>query len=119
MHPYLGWWASPDLEIWGTVGFGGGELRVDDNAADASHASSATLASGAVGINGRLLQLGETTFRLNGEASLAQLDVAKSVEALREAAVHLQRLKLAAEIDHEEIDSRVGVLPPTGKPLRS
>ena len=115
VHPYLGWWVSPDLEIWGTVGFGGGELRVNDNAADASLASSATLASGTVGINGRLLQLGETTLRLKGEVSLAQLAVAKSVEALRKAAVNLQRLKLAAEIDHEEIVSRVGVLAPWGE----
>ena len=112
VHPYFGWWLSPGLEVWGTIGVARGELQVADDAAGSSHASAVTLASGTIGINGRLLELGGTTLRLKGEAALAQLDVARESAAFRNAAVDLQRLRLAAEIDHEEIVPYVGVLAP-------
>ena len=115
VHPYLGWWLSPDLEIWGTVGFGAGELQVADKASGTSLASGSTLVSGTVGVNGRLLQLGGTSLRLKGEWSLARLDVAGSAEKLRKAAVDLQRLRLAAEIEHEEVVPYVGVFVPWGE----
>ena len=115
VHPYLGWWVSPGLEIWGTIGLARGELQVADEAAGSTHASAATLASGAVGINGRLLELGGTTLRLKGEWALAQLDVAGKSAAFRNAAVGLQRLRLAAEIDHEEIVPYVGAFAPWGE----
>ena len=69
VHPYLGWWLSDDIEVWGTMGLARGELQVEDEAAGSSHASAATLASGTIGVNGRLLTLGETTLRLKGEAA--------------------------------------------------
>ena len=115
VHPYLGWWVSPGLEIWGTIGLARGELQVADDAAGSSHASAATLASGTIGINGRLLELGGTTLRLKGEWALAQLDVDRKSAAFRNAAVDLQRLRLAAEIDHEGIVPYVGVLAPWGE----
>ena len=114
MHPYFGWWLSPGLEVWGTIGVARGELQVADDAAGSSYASAATLASGTIGINGRLLELGGTTLRLKGEAALAQLDVARKSAAFRNAAVDLQRLRLVAEIDHEEIVPYVGLLAPWG-----
>ena len=78
VHPYLGWWISPDLELWGTFGLAGGDLQVVDDAAGSSATSAATLASATVGINGRLLTYGAATLRLKGEGSLAQLDVSKA-----------------------------------------
>ena len=112
VHPYLAWWMSRDLEVWGTIGLARGELQVADDASGSSHASEATLASGTIGLNGRLLELGGTTLRLKGEWALAQLDVARRSAAFRNAAVDLQRLRLAAEVEHEEVVPYVGVLAP-------
>ena len=112
VNPYVGLWLSPDLEIWGTLGIASGELRVTDDAAGSSQASRATLASGTVGINGRLLTYGGTSLRLKGEWALGQLDVANAAALLRGADVNLQRLRVAAEIEHEEVVPYVGVLAP-------
>ena len=115
VHPYLGWWVSPDLEIWGTFGLAGGELQVVDDAAGSSATSAATLASATVGINGRLLTHGATTLRLKGEWALALLDVSKASSLFQGAAVDLQRLRVAAEVEYEHVIPYVGVLVPWGE----
>ena len=115
VHPYLGWWVSPDIEVWGTLGVARGELQIADTAAGSSESSGATLASGTVGLNGRLLELGSTTLKLKGELAFAMLDVSSATALFRGASVDLQRFRLAAEIDHEEIVPYVGVLAPWGE----
>ncbi len=115
VNPYFGLWLSPDIEIWGTLGLASGELQVADDAADSSQTSKATLASGTVGVNGRLLQLGGTSLRLKGELGLANFDVSSTAALLRGADLNLQRLRVAAEIEHEEIVENVGVLVPWGE----
>ena len=115
IHPYLGWWVSPDLEIWGTFGLAGGELQVVDDAAGSSATSAATLASATVGINGRLLTHGATTLRLKGEWALALLDVSKASSLFQGASANLQRLRLAAEVEYEHVIPDVGVLVPWGE----
>ena len=115
VHPYLGLWVSPGLEIWGTFGLAVGELEVTDDAAGSSGTSSTTLASATVGVNGRLLTRGTTTLRLKGEWALALLDVSKASSLFQGAAVDLQRLRVAAEVEHEQIIPYVGVLVPWGE----
>ena len=115
VHPYLGLWVSPGLEIWGTLGLADGELEVTDDAAGSSGTSSTRLASATVGVNGRLLTHGATTLRLKGEWALALLDVSKASSLFQGAAVDLQRLRVAAEIEHEQIIPYVGVLVPWGE----
>ena len=115
VHPYLGWHISPDLELWGTFGLAGGELEVVDDAAASSATSAATLASATVGINGRLLTYGAATLRLKGEGALAQLDVSKSTGLFRGASANLQRLRLAAEVEYEQVIPYAGVLVPWGE----
>ena len=115
VHPYLGWWISPDLELWGTFGLAGGDLQVVDDAAGSSATSAATLASATVGINGRLMTYGAATLRLKGEGSLAQLDVSKGTGLFQGASANLQRLRLAAEVEYEHVIPDVGVLVPWGE----
>lgn len=115
IHPYLGWWVYPGIEVWGTLGLAGGELRIADDGAGSFRTRASTLASGTVGASGRLFEHGGTSVRLRGEWSLARLDVAGTAAAVRNAAVDLRRLRLAAEIDHEQIVPYVGVLAPWGE----
>ena len=62
VHPFLGWSVTPGLQLWGTVGHAWGELRIVDELGGLTGA--ATLNSGALGLNGRLLTRGATTLSL-------------------------------------------------------
>ena len=115
VHPYLGLWVSPDLEIWGALSLGRGTLRIADALAGASLTSAATLASGTVGLNGQLLKRGAMTLRLKGEGAIAHMDFARSSTAFRKMAIDLQRLRLAVEADYEQVIPYVGVLAPWGE----
>ena len=115
IHPYVGWWVSPKLELWGTVGLGRGELRIADKLVGASLTSDATLVTAAVGVNGRLLESGATRLRLKGEWALAQLNIEGQAGVFRDAAINLRRTRIAAEVDHEQVIPYVGVFAPWGE----
>ena len=99
VHPYLSWSASPDLDVWGTVGHAWGQARIVDAAAGAPRTSAATLNSAAVGVSGRLLTRGATTLRLHGEGALAQMDLAGAA-TLEAATVDMQRVRVSTEASH-------------------
>ena len=115
VHPYLGWWVSPDLELWATLGLATGGLKVADDLAATTLSSDATLATGTVGVNGRLLDDGATSLRLKGEMALARLDVSGDGGVLRGAILDLSRQRLAAEAEHERTVPYLGVLVPWGE----
>ena len=114
VHPYAGWSLSPDLEIWGTVGFAKGKLRVriGDDLRVKSMASAATLTTGTVGVNSRLLERETATLRLKGEWSLARLDVAGAGAVFRSAEANLRRLRVVTEASHKSVIPNVGLLTP-------
>ena len=114
VHPYAGWSLSPDLEIWGTVGFAKGKLRVrvGDDLRVKSMASAATLTTGTVGVNSRLLERETATLRLKGEWSLARLDVAGAGAVFRSAEANLRRLRFVTEASHKSVIPNVGLLTP-------
>ncbi len=97
VHPFLGWSLSPDIELWGTVGHAWGELRMADTLGRMTGA--ATLNSGAIGLNGRLLTRGATTLRLRGEGGLAQLSA--DGDTFNVAALDMWRFRLSTELSHE------------------
>ena len=115
VHPYLGWSAAPGLDVWGTVGHAWGELRIVDHLVARPLTSAATLDSGAVGVSGRLLQRGTTRLNLNGEASLARLDIAGDGALIEAIAVNMRRLRLTTEASRELVFSSGGSLTPWGE----
>ena len=115
VHPYVGWSLSPDLEIWGTVGLAKGKLRVRDDLLGKSMSSAATLTTGTVGVNSRLLGRETTTLRLKGEWSLARLEVAGSNAAFQSAEANLRRLRFVTEVSHKKLLPHVGLLTPWGE----
>ena len=114
VHPYFGLKPSSQLEIWGTAGFGKGTLQVS-NSAGVRYSGDAQLASGAFGVNSRVLERGSTTLTVKGEFGLANLDVSSASRTFAKAAADLQRFRLAAEIDHEKTVPYVGTLAPWGE----
>ena len=115
IHPYWGMAVSPDVQIWGTVGLARGTLEAADRRAGASLDSGATLLSGTVGVNGRLLVQDETTLRLKGEWGFARLDLDSSDAAFRDAAASVSRLRLALEAEHWQLIPKVGLVTPWGE----
>ena len=115
LHPYVGWSASPDLDIWGTVGHAWGELRIADDLVARTLTSAATLDSGAVGVNGRLLARGTTSLNLKGEAALARLDIAGDGAMVEALAVNMRRLRLSTEASRELVFASGGSLTPWGE----
>ena len=101
VHPYLGWSVSPDLDVWGMVGHAWGELRIEDELAAGPLMSAATLDSGAVGVNGRLLARGTTSLTLKGEGALARLGIAGDGGMVDALAVNMQQLRLSTEASHD------------------
>ena len=77
LNPYVSWSVREDLDLWATLGYGWGEIEIDDDAA-APVSSDLTQWSGALGASGTLLTSddwiagGTTRLKLKGEGSLAR-----------------------------------------------
>ena len=108
VHPFLGWSVTPGLQLWGTVGHAWGELRIVDELEGLTGA--ATLNSGALGLNGRLLTRGATTLSLRGEGALAQLTADSATFEV--ATLDMWRFRLTTELSHELLFSSGTSLTP-------
>ena len=108
VHPFLGWSVTPGLQLWGTVGHAWGELRIVDELGGLTGA--ATLNSGALGLNGRLLTRGATTLSLRGEGALAQFTADSATFEV--ATLDMWRFRLTTELSHELLFSSGTSLTP-------
>lgn len=76
VHPYLGHKGGPgELDFWATVGYGDGELSVNDNGIELE-ARDVALRSTSIGSGGQVMKIGETRLRLKGEVLQTQMDLA-------------------------------------------
>ena len=104
LNPYVGWQAPSGLNLWGTAGYGWGEVEIDDPAADAQ-ASDLTQQMVAAGVSGPLVSSdqvipgGTTSLRLKGETAFtwAEIDGAGSLEGVN---VNASRQRLMFEGIH-------------------
>ena len=108
VHPYAGW-SSPGagVGLWMSVGYGWGEVRIDDDLSAGRHTSATRLVSAAVGGSGRLLATdaliagGTTLLRLQGEGFLARVDVDGS-GPIAPLALDSRRLRLLLAGSHAQ-----------------
>ena len=76
VNPYVGWLMPGGADLWATVGYGWGEVEIDDEAADRTQSSDLTqwtVAAGATGTlfsRADLIEGGTTSLKLKGEGSL-------------------------------------------------
>ena len=114
INPYVGWQAPSGLNLWGTAGYGWGEVEIDDSAAG-TQASDLTQQMVAAGVNGplatsdQLIEGGTTSLRLKAETAFtwADLDGAGSLEDVNLNAsrqrlmfegIHVQKLASGATL---------------------
>ena len=110
VHPYLGWSSAQGLNLWATVGYGRGDIEIDDEQVG-RQLSSTTLTTVALGASGPVLADG--LLLLKAEAMVAQVRVKGNDDLIDKQRVHAQRLRLALEGSHEWALSSGGSLTPS------
>ncbi len=104
INPYVGWQAPSGLNLWGTAGYGWGEVEIDEPAAG-SQASDLSQQMVAAGVNGPLVSSdqvipgGTTSLRLKGETAFTWADIEGS-GSLRSTALNASRHRLMFEGVH-------------------
>lgn len=106
VHPYMSWVSSKkDLRTWATVGYGRGEVDIEDDGG--KHSSDTRLRTGAVGVSGHLYSAeslfgysGATTirFKADGHVSKIKTDGGGEINPLTS---DIQRVQVALEGTHE------------------
>ena len=100
IHPYMA--RSRDgVNLWGSVGYGQGELSIKAQGDNQNERSSDTrLLSLAAGVSGRLTQYGQSGLKLKSDMTLAQIDIDGSTDIPADK-LSSQRLRLLLEIEKE------------------
>ena len=113
VHPYLGWLSPQGLGLWATVGYGRGEIEIDDalvrrgDPGNPVRRSDATLKTAALGVrgpmmtDGPLIAGGTTRLMVKSEGSVAQSEVAGNDDLIERQTVNARRVRLALEGSHE------------------
>ena len=114
VHPYLGWSSPQGLGLWATLGYGRGEIEIDDEQvrridpgnpvkrSDTTLKTAALGASGPLMTDGSLIEGGTTNLRLKGEATVARVEIAGNDDLIEKQTVNANRLRLALEGSHEQ-----------------
>ena len=103
VHPYLGWTSPQGIGVWGTLGYGRGEIEIEDAQARGAdpgkpaRRSDTTLKTATLVADGPLISGGATTLTLKGEASFARVEVEGNDVLMEEQAVNANRLRLSLE----------------------
>ena len=98
LHPYVGWRALDGrLDLWTTVGYGSGDLKITEaNAAPTT--ADATLQTLGAGGSARLLASRDTELRVKGEVQATRLEVEQAADdAFNEMEVSATQTRLALE----------------------
>ena len=125
VHPYLGWSSPQGLGLWATLGYGRGEIEIDDEQvrridpgnpvrrSDTTLKTAALGASGPLMTDGSLIEGGTTNLRLKGEATVARVEIAGNDDLIEEQTVNANRLRLALEGSHEQVLASGSSLTPS------
>ncbi len=97
VHPYVAWFSgAPGTSVWGTAGFGRGEIEVDD-AREGLRTSPAGMLTGAGGASYQLLSRGAGGVRVKAEGWAGRVMVDGGAQ-IEEVTLNMQRGKLALEL---------------------
>ena len=105
LHPYVSLSLAEGLGMWATVGYGRGEIEIDDDLL-APQSSDTTLKMVAAGASGTLLSDdgliagGTTTLKLKGEGALSRIELEGNGLQINPLTADIQRLRLSLEGSH-------------------
>ena len=98
LHPYASWEARDGLDLWGTVGYGQGELEITNEGQDPIF-SDVELRTVGVGVDYQLP--GSGIFRLKSSALLSELEV-EGGDGIAALEVSTSLLRMALEGSHKQ-----------------
>ena len=101
VSPYVSWFLSDDAYIWGAVGYGRGQVDIDDEEVQSVATSDLSYKSVAAGGSGRLFDVGDTTFSLKSEAFKVWMDVEGDDYLIDEMSLGVHQLRLSMEGSYE------------------
>ncbi len=125
VHPYLGWLSPQGLTLWATLGYGRGEIEIEDaqvRDGDPNYPvrrSDTTLTTAAAGGRGPLIAEGPPiaggtmALGLRSEASWAQVEIEGDDGLIAQQTVNAWRLRLALEGSHKWALASGGSLTPS------
>ena len=117
LNPYIGWSTPNGIDLWGTVGYGWGELKITDDAADAPETSDLTQTSFAVGGGWRvfssdaLIEGGATALKAKAQISAARIEV-EGAGLIEPMTVEVSQGRVALEASHAHALAAGGTLTP-------
>ena len=101
VSPDVSWFLSDDSYIWGAIGYGRGQVDIDDEQVQSVATSDLSYKSVAAGGSGRLFDVGDTTFSLKSEAFKVWMDVEGDDYLIDEMSVGVHQLRLSMEGSYE------------------
>ena len=116
LHPYIGWFPGEDLKLWASVGFGSGEIEINDGRKHSTDTSQQSLSGG---FNRWLLNSTEllpgntTTLNLKGDVSMTSVDVEAKEGSFAEQKVSSTRLRVLVSGEQQRELASGGRLMPS------
>lgn len=95
VHPYLRWAVQENLDVWGLLGYGWGDLELTP-AQGQGVSTDMALQLGAVGARGTVARLAKATLALKADAFLVTLDT-DEIPGLPEVEADAHRVRLVLE----------------------
>ena len=118
VQPYVGWSSSEGTRLWASVGYGSGEIEIDDEDLverfGRQRSGSALLAAAAGGAV-RLTPAGATRLDLKGEGQATRYEVDENGDLIEGLAVQTQRLRVAVQGSREYVLGGGGRLTPSAE----
>ena len=117
-HPYVGWWPGEGTSLWASLGYGRGDVEIEDDEAG-RQTSDAALSTAAVGGRVQLFSIddliegGTTALALWGEAWLSRFGVEDNGDRMAALRVDANRLRLGLEGAYERRLAGGGSLTPS------
>ncbi len=107
VHPYVAWLSPGGSSVWGSVGYGRGNVRVGEDQtvisrADLTFTTAAIGGRLALGQSANMISGGVTRFAIKGEGSFARSKT-EADKGLEELEVDVRRLRLALQASHERV----------------
>ena len=101
VSPYVSWFLSEDVYLWSALGYGRGQIDIDDEGTRKVATSDLSYKSVAAGGSGRVFDVGDMTFSLKSEAFKVWMDVEGDDYMIEELSLGVHQLRLSMEGSYE------------------
>ena len=110
VHPYFGWSDTDGDRLWLTVGYGEGEIEIDDAEIDGLQKSDGTLATAAMGVANRVYDHNGWTVDLKAEGHYTKWEIDDNDDRIDGLTIDAHRLRASIQGTHHHRTATGGVV---------